>query len=509
MLGMRELKSFSRAAAAIVAREKDIAGFEVYCSSADQRIMRLNYTSDIPCSGVEESKSLSVDGFAIRIVMRRNPCETGFASVAGDLSLGAVREALLRARRAAVIDPCFPGLPDKPRRLALKSAGSGDDLMRARDSLLSAAAWETIGAALDRFAGAAPVEAAERPGIVIGGDVSLIRDRMAVLNSNFAEVRADEGAYFTASVTTLIEALEAKGTASAVGTSAAELRRLVPPLGGEAMRNALALRDGERLTSGTYRVVLGPQPVAEIINYVVLPSLTTGAFYAASSAYHGRFGTQVMDSRLSLVDDPIGRRGAIRRRVTCEGLPAGRIALIRDGRLTGLLSNFYDTHRLATDEERSEKLGPDSKDAPIFAPRSGYRLGESAVRRFDVHPASNGTNVVMRARGGVDERRLIRALGDGIYVGRVWYTYPINGQRAGDFTCTVSGDSYLVRDGERTAALAPNCLRINGHIDQVFRQVIAAGKRARPAIVWGAPEAYYVPALAVDGISFAAVGAGG
>ena len=36
---------------------------------------------------------------------------------------------------------------------------------------------------------------------------------------------------------------------------------------------------------------------------------------------------------------------------------------------------------------------------------------------------------------------LIRKVRNGIYVGRVWYTYPINGQRAGDFTCTVSGDS--------------------------------------------------------------------
>jgi PmbA protein len=509
MLGITELKSFARAAAVVVAREKDIAGFEVYCSSADQRIVRLNYTSDIPCNGVEESKSLAVDGFAIRIIMRRNPRETGFASVAGDLSLSAVRNALLRARRAAVIDPCFPGLPEKPRRLAIESAGRGGDLMRAGDGALSAAAWETIGAALESFRSATPAEAAAKLGIVIGGDVSLVRDRMAVLNSNFAEVRADEGAHFTASVTALIEAVSAKGTASAIGTSAAQLRRLVPPLGGEAMRDALALRHGERPAPGVCRVIFGPQPVAEIINYVVLPSLTTGAFYAANSAYHGRFGTQVMDSRLSLADEPKARSGAIRRRVTCEGLPARRVELIHDGRLTGLLSNFYDTHRLATDAERGEKLGPGAKDAPAFAPRSGYRLGESAVRRFDVYPASNGTNVVMRARGAVDEHELISTLGDGIYVGRVWYTYPINGQRAGDFTCTVSGDSYLVRNGQKTAALAPNCLRINGHVDQVFGHVIAAGNHARPALVWGAPEAYYVPALVVDGISFAAVGTGG
>ena len=106
-----------------------------------------------------------------------------------------------------------------------------------------------------------------------------------------------------------------------------------------------------------YRVVLGPQPVAEIINYMMMGSLTTGAFHAASSAYHGKFGARVMDTRLSLVDDPTFRAGAFRA-ITCEGIPARRVELIRDGKLVGLLSNFYDTHRLLTDEDRAEKLGP-------------------------------------------------------------------------------------------------------------------------------------------------------
>ena len=51
------------------------------------------------------------------------------------------------------------------------------------------------------------------------------------------------------------------------------------------------------------------------------------------------------------------RAGAIRRRITCEGIPTRRVELIRDGKLVGLLSNFYDTHRMLTDEHRAEKLG--------------------------------------------------------------------------------------------------------------------------------------------------------
>ncbi len=135
-------------------------------------------------------------------------------------------------------------------------------------------------------------------------------------------------------------------------------------LGRDAVIRALKLRHGERPPPGAYRVVLGPQPIAEIINYMVLGSLTTGAFHSATSAYHGRFGMRVMDERISLADDPLAKTGPVRRRITCEGLPAARTEMIRDGRLVGLLSNFYDSHRLLTDEHRAEKLGAEA-DAKV------------------------------------------------------------------------------------------------------------------------------------------------
>jgi PmbA protein len=213
-----------------------------------------------------------------------------------------------------------------------------------------------------------------------------------------------------------------------------------------------------------------------------------------------------MDSRLNLIDDPRHRGGAVTRRITCEGIPAARIELIRDGKLVGLLSNFYDTHRLLTDEHRSEKLGPSAGDDPDFPPLNGYRLGEGGGRRFDAHPGSAGTNVVMRARDGVSDRDLVRTVQDGIYVGRIWYTYPINGQRAGDFTCTITGDSYVIRNGELSVPLAPNCLRINANIAQVFEKPLAVGDRSRPATVWGSPEAYYVPSIAAGEIDLSEVG---
>ena len=77
MRTIADLRKFVREAAALLARERDFSAFEIYCSSSEHRVARLNFTSDIPSRGVEEFKSLDADGFALRVVMRRDPHETG------------------------------------------------------------------------------------------------------------------------------------------------------------------------------------------------------------------------------------------------------------------------------------------------------------------------------------------------------------------------------------------------------------------------------------------------
>ena len=385
MLSLRELRSFARESAAMLARQKDLADFEIYCSSGQELIARLNYTSDIPCRGVEEVKSSGADGFAIRVVFRRNARESATACEAGDLSLESLRRTLDRARRQAVIDPHFPGLATGPKALGVRLVRP-DGLMRAPDDAIVEAAWGILRAALNAFARRTP-SSLPLPGLILGGDVTLLRDRIALAGSHFADIRADESAHFRASVTALIEALDAKGTASVLGSTRDELRRLAS-LGSRAVNGALKLQHGQRPSSGVYRVLLGPQPVAEILNYMVIPSLTAGAFHAASSAYQSRFGASVMDSRLSLIDDAQARRGAVYRQISCEGLPTRRVELVRDGRLVGLLSNFYDARRLVADEDRQDKLGPQAESGIEFAPVNGYRLGDGGGRRFDVNPGT-------------------------------------------------------------------------------------------------------------------------
>jgi len=116
MLSAAEIRRFLAAAIGMLARERNLAAFEIYCSSTEQIVARLNHTGEIPSRGVEEVKSLAADGFALRIVTRRDSHETGSAFVAGDLSMEGVRRALAQALGSVVIDPHFPGLPAGAQR---------------------------------------------------------------------------------------------------------------------------------------------------------------------------------------------------------------------------------------------------------------------------------------------------------------------------------------------------------------------------------------------------------
>ena len=115
------------------------------------------------------------------------------------------------------------------------------------------------------------------------------------------------------------------------------------------------------------------------------------------------------------------------------------------------------------------------------------------------------SNVVVEGREPVARDDLLRRVGNGLYVGRIWYTYPINGPRAGDFTCTVVADSYIIRNGRIAAPLAANVIRINDNIATFLNNVVGVTGDARATIVWAADEIVYAPEVAVSGVRVDAI----
>jgi predicted Zn-dependent protease len=296
----------------------------------------------------------------------------------------------------------------------------------------------------------------------------------------------------------MVEARQAKGSGWSTGT---RLDHFTDEAGVEAAQNATAAVGGHRVPSGTYTVVLGRQPVTDLLNNLVVPACTASAFYSSSTPFLGKLGRRVASSSLTIYDD--GARPGLMgsKGITCEGVPTGRTDLIRDGLLVGCLSNWYETQRLLRDAGLASKLGASGAPAEAaLVPRNGFRFGDGGGRQFDSQPSIAASNVIVEGSEPMSSADLLGHVKDGLYIGRIWYTYPINGPSAGDFTCTVVGDSYIIRDGRIEAPLRPNTVRINDNIANVLNNIVGITKDVKGTIVWAADEVVYAPEVAVRGV---------
>ena len=321
---------------------------------------------------------------------------------------------------------------------------------------------------------------------------------MAIASTTMPRAQTDETSLITAFATAMVETRGAKGSGASTGT---RLDHFTDEAGVEAAQNAINAIGGERVPSGTYTVIFGRQPVADLLNNIVIPACTASSFYSSSTPFLGKLGRAVASPRLHLYDDGarpgfMGSKG-----ITCEGLPTGRTDLIKRGVLVGCLSNWYETQRLLRDPALGEKLGAVGTAAEAaLAPRNGFRFGSGGGRQFDSAPGVAASNVVLEGDETVALDELMRRVGDGLYVGRIWYTYPINGLRAGDFTCTVVADSYIIRDGRIATPLKANAIRINDNIATFLNNVTGITKDVKGTIVWAADEVVYAPEVAVTGV---------
>jgi len=501
---LTELKAATQRALALLARMKDVREAEVYASSTGQLLCRLNYTSHIPCNGVEEPKSTDTHGIGIRAVFTGDgTLRIGFGSEARDLTARGIQRAIEKARANAVPDPEFVSLPAPTGVAAQKMAAYHDrKIMGVTDAALVETGWRVVQEALKTFSGADVLaklagsnEKLSALGLIVGGDVALFRQRVAIASTAMPKVQTDESTFLTSTVTAMVEGKQAKGTSY---TAATHLARFKGETGSGAAVHAIQSTGGQRLPSGTYPVVLGPQPVADLLTNVLLPSLSADAFYSSRSAFLGEIGRTVASNLLSIYDQGAAKGLVGTRALTCEGLPTGRTDLIARGILKGLLSNHYETQRLLRDPQAGRKLGLNPKEhREVLTPRNGFRLSSQGGRQFDAQPTIAATNVCIEGSEPQTTDSLLRLVGDGVYIGRIWYTYPMNGLRAGDFTCTVTGDTYMIRGGKLAAPILPNTLRITGNIRTLLQHVLGVSKQTTPMVGWGADEVIYAPEIAL------------
>ncbi len=504
----QDLKTFVAEGLSYLSRKADIKEAEIFAAVNSILTCRINYTSHIPCNGLEEPKSSETRGVGLRIAFKNGSgSQFGFGQETGSLTLEGVESAYRKAREGAVFDPDFHGLPTPAPADERLRDYHDPALLSLSDADLVNIGWKTINCALEEFE-QSPLLNEHSPrtlGLILGGDVTLLQEHIAIASTCLHTAEDDTSTVLFSSLTAMIEKMNSKGSGWSAET---RLHRFDGGAGRMAVRNALrSSGGGTRVASGSYRVVLAPQAVADIMSNIVIPSLRLDTFYMGNSAYQGKLGAQVASPMLFVRDSGNDPELTASKGITCEGMPTGRTELIAAGRLAGLLSNDYETKRMLHDGKARDKLGIDPRDCShAIVPRNGFRFGQGGGRHHAVLPSISPTNIVIEGSQAASLDELLSITKDGIYVGRIWYTYPINGLKAGDFTSTIVGDSYLIRDGNLSEPLEPNTVRIDDTMHAVLNRITCIEDKRTAIVLWAADEVFYAPHIAVDGLRLSAIG---
>ncbi len=479
MISLKELKSTAKDLLVYAEKQKDVKQAEAYVSCNALNVYRIGYHSVIPSNGLEEPKSEEDFGLSLRILFKDG--KNGMGSSDSNLSREGFAEAYQKAREARVLDTDFHSLPE-PRGKAKSGKFFDNKIMKTDEQKGIAKAYELLDGAFgelkkSHFSG----------GINITGELDLMASRFCVASTNgiFA---FEENTSSLATLTTSLEAEEnATGTSFESSTHISKLDSFAA--GENSAQKAISMQRPKAMDSGKYKVVLSESVVAELF-YSRFDVALTSIDYNASP-FIGRIGKPVAVPEFNVSDEP-GLAGAIgSKAVNDEGSPTKKTELVKNGVLVNYLSNDY----------YSKKKTEWAK----FEPRSGFRSGSSRSYGSDV--GIHGTNItVSKGRHSKDE--LLEEVKNGIYVGRLWYTYPVNGYASPDFTSTIRGDSYIIENGKITGALTPNTMRVLDSFDNFMKNITAIGKKQKAIQAWGQEETIVTPEIALSELSLKRISKG-
>lgn len=212
----------------------------------------------------------------------------------------------------------------------------------------------------------------------------------------------------------------------------------------EASERALAFLGAKSMKSGEYAVILGNEPMGEILGSV------SGIFSARAvqknlSLLKGKLGQQVADPCITVVDDPFLLGGSSSRAFDAEGVACVRKNVINEGILTTYLHNLKSAHQ---DQVAS----------------TGNASRESYKDTVGISPS----NFYIR-RGPHSLEDLLRKMGNGVYITEVQGLHSGFNPVSGDFSLSAKG--FLVEGGLRVRAV--NQITISGNILQALKNARA------------------------------------
>lgn len=253
----------------------------------------------------------------------------------------------------------------------------------------------------------------------------------------------------------------------------------------EAARKAALTKGAGELTPGVYRAVLQPYALADLLDYFSHDSFGGLGLLEERSYLYGRLGTQVMDEKVTIADDPLDPHG-LPKAFDFEGTPKQRVVLIEDGVARGVVWDRATAARAGDGTSTTGHAGPlDSRDWG---------------------PLPYSLSVATGDAESVDE--LAELVGDGIYITRLHYLGVVD-PREGVITGMTRDGTFRISAGKIGEPLVN--LRFTVCVPDLLREVYGLTRTAslvNSQIFYGERYPYGVLAPAVAAARFNITGAG-
>ena len=157
---------------------------------------------------------------------------------------------------------------------------------------------------------------------------------------------------------------------------------------------------------------------------------------------------------------------------------------------------------LAKKDESRTKIGADPNKIPdAIAPKNGYRFSRGGGRIASSGVGISATNLVIDSSKPILNNQLLKTVGNGLYIGRLWYTYPVGGYSSGIISGTAIADNFVIKDGKFDRSILPNTLRLEDNIGEMMKNIIAIGRDRVQTILWASDEITHAPLVAIKNVN--------
>lgn len=312
----------------------------------------------------------------------------------------------------------------------------------------------------------------------VSGSLNIVSEFFHITNSNGLNY-SDKATYISGT----INADSENDSNSVSGIGSASSRTLdsfsADEVGESAKKMCVNSINPIKCESGQHSIILEPYALGELLAFVFSYNFNLKTYYDKRSCFSDKLGNEIASKDFSLMDDPHSPNGIGSKPFDDEGTLTIPKYLIESGKFTNIFSDCFNAFKEGFDSSGNASrpgspMGRDTQPIPI--------------------PSTHNLKVVA---GKATKNDIIKDTKNGILIGRLWYTYPVNPER-GDFSCTARSGIRIIKDGKIIAPSKP--VRIIHNLQLLLKNISAICNDSRNVLQWSALPCI-CPSIRVDAVN--------